>query len=598
MVVLLQNIEVLLAGYEAIPDGILITDPHVSVLFFNQSGKQIFNLDESAHNIPFEEFVIRYIEPEINPAPFHDVLYQIKTNNYLDTSFKFTCVAGEKRLKTKPLLGTDKEVLGRIWIISDSSGDSQSRTSSEHEDGLFKSIFDLIPQGIAISDLFTGQFFEVNKHFTEQWGYTREEVIGKNALDLDFWVDRSHRDKIVELIGKDGSFSLIPVQMQGKDKKVKEILFSGVMVTISNRPYLLSIPLDITDIVKYEENIRSLASFIELNPNPIFELNEEGVITSYNNATITIIQKYTGTPDLSHFIPGNLQEILQAVKTGTETTFHRDISLSDRFFHEYIYITKQYRTARIYVTDITERKRAEDELQKKNEELGAAYEEIISTEEELRQNYDKLIDQEHNLFEKERKLRMIVDHIPGIVLTTDADMVIKSIYGEGLNQMGRSPNEGAGKKIDEVFSHADNLLLSAQYQALSGIVSTVEGSLEDRRFVLFASPLRDVSDAITGTIGIALDITHQKNLEEERKRLILQLEQNLIELSLLNDKIRNPLTVISSLVEIHAPEIEEYITASIKDIDDIIHNLDRRWIESEKTLSFLQKHYGIGLHMP
>ncbi len=174
---------------------------------------------------------------------------------------------------------------------------------------------------------------------------------------------------------------------------------------------------------------------------------------------------------------------------------------------------------------------------------------------------------------------------------------MKSIYGEGLIHLGLSSSERAGVKIEEVVHQVDTALLKAHYQALSGVVSTVEGSYQNRRFVLFASPLRDVSDTITGTIGIAIDITHQKNLEEERKGLLLQLEHNLVELALLNDKIRNPLTVISTLVEMHAPEIEESVTACVQDIDSIITNLDKRWVESEKTLVFLQKHYGIGLHL-
>ena len=288
---MLPNSEVLLAGYEALPDGILITDSNFSVLFFNQSGRRMFNLDESVLSTHLKDLFIRFAEREINPEPFLDAVDQISINKNLDIFFEFTSTEGEKRIYTRPLSGTHGEILGRIWIISDNSQTSQCLKSSEHEDGLFKSVFHLIPQGIAISDLITGQFFEVNQHFTKQWGYTREEVIGKNSIDLDFWVDLQQRNTIVELMKKDGSFSLVPVKMRGKDKKIQEILFSGVMVTINNRPYMLSIPLDITDVIKYEEKIWSLASFIELNPNPILEMNEEGVITSYNNATITVIEK-------------------------------------------------------------------------------------------------------------------------------------------------------------------------------------------------------------------------------------------------------------------------------------------------------------------
>ena len=69
------------------------------------------------------------------------------------------------------------------------------------------------------------------------------------------------------------------------------------------------------------------------------------------------------------------------------------MAIGDKYFSEYIYITYQYTSARIYVTDITDRKRAEFELLKRNDDLAAAYEEIMSIEEELRGNYDKLVEQ-------------------------------------------------------------------------------------------------------------------------------------------------------------------------------------------------------------
>ncbi|MFH0968115.1 MAG: chemotaxis protein, partial [Methanobacteriota archaeon] len=65
------------------------------------------------------------------------------------------------------------------------------------------------------------------------------------------------------------------------------------------------------------------------------------------------------------------------------------------------------------------------------------------------------------------------------------------------------------------------------------------------------------------------------------------------ELTILNDKIRNPLTVISTLIDMYAPDIEEPVSKCVNDIDDIIKNLDKRWVESEKTIRFLRKHYGI-----
>jgi PAS domain S-box-containing protein len=59
--------------------------------------------------------------------------------------------------------------------------------------------------------------------------------------------------------------------------------------------------------------------------------------------------------------------------------------------------------------DITDRKKIEDELHRKNEDLYAAYEQLTATEEELRQNYDELAKKEQELTESERKIRAIFD---------------------------------------------------------------------------------------------------------------------------------------------------------------------------------------------
>jgi PAS domain S-box-containing protein len=59
--------------------------------------------------------------------------------------------------------------------------------------------------------------------------------------------------------------------------------------------------------------------------------------------------------------------------------------------------------------DITDRKKIEDELHRKNEDLYAAYEQLTATEEELRQNYNELARKEQELIESEHKIRAVFD---------------------------------------------------------------------------------------------------------------------------------------------------------------------------------------------
>jgi PAS domain S-box-containing protein len=67
--------------------------------------------------------------------------------------------------------------------------------------------------------------------------------------------------------------------------------------------------------------------------------------------------------------------------------------------------------------DVTDRKRAEAELLRKNEDLNAAYEQLTATEEELRQNYDELSKKEEVIRASEEKFRALVDHsLEGILI--------------------------------------------------------------------------------------------------------------------------------------------------------------------------------------
>ena len=60
-------------------------------------------------------------------------------------------------------------------------------------------------------------------------------------------------------------------------------------------------------------------------------------------------------------------------------------------------------------SDITDRKGAEEEIARKNEDIHAAYEQITATEEELRQNYDELVKSQELLKASERKYRNVIE---------------------------------------------------------------------------------------------------------------------------------------------------------------------------------------------
>ncbi|HIJ07325.1 MAG: Putative PAS/PAC sensor protein [Methanomicrobiales archaeon 53_19] len=95
---------------------------------------------------------------------------------------------------------------------------------------------------------------------------------------------------------------------------------------------------------------------------------------------------------------------------------------------------------------------------------------------------------------------------------------------------------------------------------------------------------------ITGVHGALQDITQRKEAEEAWKNAYAQIEDNMVKFSVLNDQIRNPLTVIMALADLDGGESAEKIIEQVKAIDRIVTLLDQGVLESESIRMFMRRH--------
>lgn len=112
----------------------------------------------------------------------------------------------------------------------------------------------------------------------------------------------------------------------------------------------------------------------------------------------------------------------------------------------------------------------------------------------------------------EDRLRLIFSQLPGMAWTTDRDLRITSL--------SRYPGLD-GKLIDQVFERPEEvaLLMAGHQAALAGRPGTYEFMFRSRTLQCRVKPLLDDRGQIMGTIGVAMDITERKALEEELRRL-------------------------------------------------------------------------------
>lgn len=93
---------------------------------------------------------------------------------------------------------------------------------------------------------------------------------------------------------------------------------------------------------------------------------------------------------------------------------------------------------------------------------------------------------------------------------------------------------------------------------------------------------------------IGRDITERLEMERLKNEAFGQIEQNLEQFAILNDEIRNPLQVIQAIVEMDSCKEAKSVLTQVEIINDLVNQLDRGYIESEKVREFLRKHYRIG----
>ncbi|HWQ64363.1 MAG TPA: response regulator, partial [Methanospirillum sp.] len=150
------------------------------------------------------------------------------------------------------------------------------------------------------------------------------------------------------------------------------------------------------------------------------------------------------------------------------------------------------------------------------------------------------------------------------------------------NDLFKDPNlnEGIMKKIHEGQSFKDEGIFDFSLAKNKRLFKTTKcGTINYQRFFSVLHAFGD--ERITGYIMLFQDITGAKKRETEMKNAIEQITNNMVTLSILNDQIRNPLTILAILSDKMEPEVEEQVTDCIDRIDGLVNQLDNRMIESE-----------------
>ncbi len=134
--------------------------------------------------------------------------------------------------------------------------------------------------------------------------------------------------------------------------------------------YVLAVITNLTDQNRAEREIRKLASYPDMNPNPVVEAKPDRTITYANPATTTVLSGLGLAEDPAAFLPADFDEIVTASDTKKPIVAARVVHLNERSFQEAICASPEYDLIRIYAYDITDRVQAMEAFAYANHKLG------------------------------------------------------------------------------------------------------------------------------------------------------------------------------------------------------------------------------------
>jgi two-component system, cell cycle sensor histidine kinase and response regulator CckA len=333
-------------------------------------------------------------------------------------------------------------------------------------------------------------FVEINKKGLEIIGKKKEDVIGKNIDDIvPDAKDSGRRDKHLEVIRTGKPFVIedfIPHPIFGN--------MHFVLTSFKVGDGLGVIAHDITarkqaELFLVESEARLLA-FMNYVPALVLIKDHElrPVFANDKYKEFFPADEWMGKKPHELFPPEiadtMVEKDTEALKKGYEAYEENWI---DKHGKRHIFFTQKFRIKvpdkdpllGAIISDITERKRIEEELIK-NEAL----------------------------------VKTAVENLPIIFYMINNEGIFELSIGAGLQGLGLQTNQVVGQSVYDVYKDHPEITESID-RSLAGLSGTFETIVSGSTYNNFLAPIPSLAGTSSGIVGVALDVTEQKKLQVE-----------------------------------------------------------------------------------
>lgn len=185
------------------------------------------------------------------------------------------------------MFDSEGELIGVLGIAHDITGFKRAEEALKQSEEKFNKAFHNSPDAITITRASDGMLIDVNDSLERLSGYTRDEVVGNNSVDMKLWITRQDRDRYVFALKESGRVTDFETNFRTKSGEVRSFLLSGEIFEMNEEKYILGVIRDVTERKRTELELIESKELAERSERELAQKNKQ--LTERNKFIQTIL---------------------------------------------------------------------------------------------------------------------------------------------------------------------------------------------------------------------------------------------------------------------------------------------------------------------
>jgi PAS domain S-box-containing protein len=184
--------------------------------------------------------------------------------------------------------GSLLKIVGQVF--ANALDNKKFRQALQESEERLRTVYETFPDSVTIVQTENGRFVDVNSAFTRLTGWAAEDVIGKKEADLKIWHNPNDREKLKAGIARKGKIENLEAKFRLKDGSIITALMSAVLIQLKNKPHILTITRDISDLKSAQKEREQLRTqLIQAQKMEAIGTLAGGIAHDFNNILGAII---------------------------------------------------------------------------------------------------------------------------------------------------------------------------------------------------------------------------------------------------------------------------------------------------------------------